>query len=240
MSFGFGGSNSHVIMDDACNFLRLNDLTGNHWSVQDPPSLEDIEAYSTNARLPSLMQRLLLNSGTPCTSPRLLVWSAADEEGIKRLRKDYSHHLSQVAASLSAKAAAAYLDNLSYTLATRRTSFNWKSFVVTRSVTEFAARDLDMSKAVRTKTKPTLGFVFTGQGAQYAGMAKNLVIYPTFQDSLRRSEMYFGGFGCQWSLQGRFILRQRRLDLQHIAIVERRKDTRIHHHLYDLRDGVLD
>lgn len=32
-SFGYGGSNGHVILDDACNYLRLNGLVGLHKSV---------------------------------------------------------------------------------------------------------------------------------------------------------------------------------------------------------------
>ena len=142
-----------------------------------------------------------------CTSPKLLVWSVADEDGLKRLGKDYSHHLSQIGSSLSAEEVAAHLDNLSYyTLATRRTSFNWKSYLVTQSVAELADRAVNLSKAVRTKATPTLGYVFTGQGAQYAGMAKILLANPGFQNSLRKSEMYFGGLGCQWSLRGVFFV----------------------------------
>jgi acyl transferase domain-containing protein len=36
-SFGFGGSNSHVIFDDAYNHLLLNGLNGNHNTVVEPP-----------------------------------------------------------------------------------------------------------------------------------------------------------------------------------------------------------
>jgi acyl transferase domain-containing protein len=36
-SFGFGGSNSHVVFDDAYNHLLLNGLNGNHNTVVEPP-----------------------------------------------------------------------------------------------------------------------------------------------------------------------------------------------------------
>lgn len=38
-SFGFGGTNSHVILDDAYNFLRLHKLNGHHCTLYEPPAL---------------------------------------------------------------------------------------------------------------------------------------------------------------------------------------------------------
>lgn len=40
-SFGFGGTNSHVILDDAYNFLRLHDLVGHHCTLEVPPTLSN-------------------------------------------------------------------------------------------------------------------------------------------------------------------------------------------------------
>ncbi|KAL9110460.1 MAG: hypothetical protein Q9227_005004 [Pyrenula ochraceoflavens] len=36
-SFGFGGANSHIVLDDAYNFLRMRGLAGNHNTVPKPP-----------------------------------------------------------------------------------------------------------------------------------------------------------------------------------------------------------
>lgn len=202
MSFGFGGSNSHVVMDDACNFLRLKGLQGNHWSVQDPPPIETLGTFSTLSCLPSLMHRSTLGDAMTCTTPKLVVWSAADEDGLRRLEKLYTNHLSQIVSCLDTNAAADYLDALSYTLAMRRTLLNWKSFVVAESLADLAHGAKKMSKAVKSRVMPKLGYVFTGQGAQFARMAEDLLAYPVFENSLRRSEMYLHSFGCQWSLQG--------------------------------------
>ncbi|TVY38228.1 Reducing polyketide synthase, partial [Lachnellula occidentalis] len=38
-SFGFGGSNSHVIIDDSYNFLKRRGLAGSHCTVKSPPVL---------------------------------------------------------------------------------------------------------------------------------------------------------------------------------------------------------
>lgn len=43
-SFGFGGSNAHVIIDDVYNFLRLHGLTGNHRSASHPTLVRALPA----------------------------------------------------------------------------------------------------------------------------------------------------------------------------------------------------
>ena len=134
--------------------------------------------------------------------PKLLVWSAADEGGLVRLAESYAAHLSQLASSLSATEAGAYLSDLAYTLAVRRSSLNWKSFVVAGSVFDLHDLTRKLSKPVRSRVDPKLGYIFTGQGAQFAQMSKDLLGFPTYLESLRRSEMYLDDIGCQWSLLG--------------------------------------
>ena len=202
MSFGFGGSNSHVIMDDACNYLLQNGLSGNHWGVQHPPTEQALETHSMLSHLSTNLQKHSQNGSVASKMPRLLVWSAADSDGLSRLEKVYSSHISRVASSLDSTSAAHYLEDLAYTLAVRRTSFKWKAFVVASSLGAIANDNLSMWKAVRTVATPKLGFVFTGQGAQFPRMAEGLTVYPTFQDSLRRSDTILSELGCQWSLLG--------------------------------------
>ncbi|CAG9956932.1 unnamed protein product [Clonostachys rosea f. rosea IK726] len=45
-SFGLGGSNSHVILDDAHNFLQQRGLSGHHNTITTPPALESISLDS--------------------------------------------------------------------------------------------------------------------------------------------------------------------------------------------------
>ena len=191
-------------MDDACNFLRLDGRTGNHVSMEHPPDADTLESAPCVARVSPLWPGRPSSEGPLSSSPKLLVWSAADEDGLSRLAKIYSDHLSQAASSLSPEEAVCYLENLAYTLAKRRTSFDWKGFVISQSIATLGEHGVMMSKAVRSGPHPTLGFVFTGQGAQYAGMAKDLLRYPVFQMSLRRSEICYRDLGCPWSLLGTF------------------------------------
>lgn len=66
-SFGFGGTNAHVVMDDSENFLRLAGIN------RHPPVLPP----STNSM-----------------GPKILVFSSQDEKGIGRLETVYNEHLS--------------------------------------------------------------------------------------------------------------------------------------------------
>ncbi|KAI9842656.1 MAG: Type I Iterative PKS [Sclerophora amabilis] len=200
-SFGYGGSNSHTVLDDAFNYLRLRKLVGNHSTVREPPSFEEL--YHS---LPPSSSTAMAHSTTPETPatrdddsrPKLLVWSAADEGGLKRLAVAYSRHFSE--SRPASDDDAAYLENLAYTLAVRRSSLSWKSFVVARSVSEIADLTARLSKPLRSILNPKIGYIFTGQGAQFPGMGRELLAYPVFKNTLRKVEMYFRDLGCQWSL----------------------------------------
>lgn len=76
-SFGFGGSNSHVVLDDAYNFLLSRGLTGNHCTIESPPQ---IGTQSTNGGHKAFHSNGTTkdSSDIPTETPKLLVWSAAD------------------------------------------------------------------------------------------------------------------------------------------------------------------
>ena len=204
-SFGFGGSNAHAILDDAHHFLQLRTLTGNHMTVREPPSLELLKS---SAPLLSLGRPIhhealsVVNGDYRDTSPKLLIWSAADEGGVARFAKSYDAHISQIASVTNAEAAKAYLGSLAYTLSARRTRLSWKSFAIASQLSDLQNLGTKLSKPVRSRAVTELGYVFTGQGAQFAGMSRELLVCPVFRQSLQRSEEYLKSFGCQWSLLG--------------------------------------
>ena len=58
---------------------------------------------------------------------------------------------------------------------------------------------------VKAKSKPLLNFVFTGQGAQWAGMGADLIDkYPVFGDTIREldSELRTLQDGPSWTIEG--------------------------------------
>ena len=134
---------------------------------------------------------------------KLLIWSAADQSGIERLSASFSDLAEKLMASLTVDQATNYLDCLAHTLCDRRSMLSWRSFAIVGSLAALQEMSGKLSRPVRCSTVAKLGYVFTGQGAQYAGMARELLRFPVFRNSLHQSEMFIGQLGCRWSLTGK-------------------------------------
>ncbi len=229
-AFGFGGSNSHVVLDDAYNYLRFNGLKGKHNSVAEPPQSDTLADTSPSSSSPCFVDlnengdknagvlydgtRFPQNGvdGHACTDsspdtarPRLLVWSAADEDGLRRLSEVYNIYLRNLSRSnLSPRRQLSFLNNLAYTLAYRRTALPWKAFTVANGVPELFTQDVSLSLPKRSSNKLGIAYLFTGQGAQYAEMGRELLAYSTFEATLLAIEQILWDLGCEWSLTGEF------------------------------------
>ncbi|KAL7937160.1 putative polyketide synthase [Trichoderma chlorosporum] len=211
-SFGFGGSNTHVVIDDALHYMQERNLLGNHCTVRNPkktgngllspPSpfidgpLEDFSdselsvigsGETVNTKASSL-------SSTADVLPKMLVLTAADEQAAKRSIHDYGIFYKEKIAGSPAR-----LDRLAYTLAARRTHMLWRSFAIVENDQD-DMMEFDPIKPMRSSTDATLAYVFTGQGAQYTGMGWDLVQYPVFSDTLHRIDKIYEDLGCTWSI----------------------------------------
>ena len=133
-------------------------------------------------------------------SPMLLVLSAADEEGIGRLAESYSQYFAKLDETLSSE----YLNDLAFTLSTRRSSLAWKSYTIVDSVLSLQNIKHAMAKPARTPFNLRLGFAFTGQGAQWFAMGRELMNYSIFKKSLIRSQTYLTTLLCDWNLFSEF------------------------------------
>lgn len=180
-SFGFGGTNAHVILDDVESYLRQS---------FDPS--DDVHDRNTGASNNSQTQ-------TDNATPRLLLMSAADEGGCSRLAAS----LGNIFPSQVDEDHEALLDDLAFTLNVRRTKLPWRSFVVCESPASVKRLEDSISKPVRREDATVnLGFVFTGQGAQWAGMSKELLGLPDFLTSVLKSQSCLKELHCSWSLIG--------------------------------------
>ncbi|KAF2129725.1 ketoacyl-synt-domain-containing protein [Dothidotthia symphoricarpi CBS 119687] len=188
-SFGFGGANAHAILDDAHYYLAHRGLVGNHNTVvhDDDDSSESGISVGTN---------------TPPTeddhTQRLFVFSTKDQAGNQRMAGVYANALDSPGLN---KFDTRYLSNLAYTLASRRSPLEFRSYAVASSKTELSAQLLKgLPKLARSsRQESNLVFIFTGQGAQWPGMGRQLVKNAVFLESIQTSQRYLDALGCEWS-----------------------------------------
>jgi acyl transferase domain-containing protein len=95
------------------------------------------------------------------------------------------------------------LDSLAYTLSRRRTFMEWRAFALVSSSDSLDSLENLISKPLRAVAEQNIGYIFTGQGAQYAGMGMELCCYPVFEQTLRALNSVFSTFGSSWDLFGK-------------------------------------
>ncbi|KAH8696648.1 hypothetical protein BGW36DRAFT_428643 [Talaromyces proteolyticus] len=178
-NFGFGGTNGHVILDDARNYLKRQKNAFLTNGISNPGTIQKTETITNGKSIHS--------------QARLFILSAPEQDAIMRQRVAHSDY----AEARCTSDTLAYLAN---TLSGRRSIFQWRHAVVASSVDELVAhwRD-DKLKPVKASTSPNITFVFTGQGAQWHAMGRELVVFDVFARSIRESASYLmAGLGCQW------------------------------------------
>ncbi|KAK8087715.1 polyketide synthase [Apiospora hydei] len=208
-SFGYGGTNAHVVVDDAASYLRLAALAGHHntahlWDGDsDGGGSSGSDSGIVDETFPSPAPSLPETSGFDFglkPRPRLFVFSAHDEKSLAAIRQKYAAYLgSQKEMSAS---EPCFFDRLAFTLHARRSVLPWKTWTVATDMEDTPEAFASQAEPpVRSTSKPRIGFVFTGQGAQWAGMGQELLQYPVFRSSLTSADEYLRErLGCEWSV----------------------------------------
>ena len=138
-SFGYGGSNAHVVIQDAESFHK--GLMKRHISSRATKhNFLDDDEEDVLAR------------------PQVLEFPANDEQSLKSYIEAIRKHL--INPSISVKLA-----DLAFTLSERRSRHFNRAFIITQS-TDLNAGVFSFGK--NHSDPPRIGFVFTGQGAQWS------------------------------------------------------------------------
>ncbi|KAH8201344.1 hypothetical protein TruAng_004512 [Truncatella angustata] len=175
-SFGFGGSNTHIVLDDALHYLQSRGWTANHCTVSltairpatdaigPCPTVNGTAQNSPTGRAIKTADSTL-SIPRRSSLPRLLVWTAADEKAVKRVVSNYAAFYTAKVLGDTAK-----LDGLAYTLAARRSKMLWRTFALVNDGPNRSVKTVSAAKPIRRLYDLGLAFVFTGQGAQYVNM----------------------------------------------------------------------
>lgn len=236
-SAGFGGTNAHVILDDASSYLSARDFKGIHKTMSRLPTRHDIqrqllgirstrpvdttlgptdkqsnhkkdvESSITNKDPHNSTTENAINRGKPKkavqkSSPILFPLSAFDEGGVSRNARSLAAHLKNLP-PMGSDEETKYLTDLAYTLCNSRSDFAWRDHCITSSVSELIGYlESEFPKPSRAGKSNNLGFVFTGQGAQWYAMGRELFVYPIFKKSIEAADQYIKLLGSSWSLVG--------------------------------------
>ena len=187
-SFGFGGSNAHVIIDDACGYLSSHGLTGAYK-----------QAGQQSGKANGFAEQ---DTAEANRKDRVFVLSAFDNGSAKRQVEKLCVYLG----SRQGNDSAQFLDDLAFTLCERRSALPWKAAFHAPSLPRLAevlsGETLKFTKEPKAKI---LGFVFTGQGAQWYAMGRELINrYPIFRKSLVLADKIIKKLRAPWSLLGEF------------------------------------
>ena len=159
-SFGYGGSNAHVVVESPKSFVQ--GFIESHVSSFIEEEDEDF---------------LYNEDDTPSRRPCTLIFSANDEESLRRYIRAIDKHLSNPSVKIN-------LRDLSYTMSERRSHHFYRGYLVSQTP-EVREESLVIGK--KNTEAPRIGFVFTGQGAQWSQMGKNIVdLFPSATSLLSR------------------------------------------------------
>lgn len=198
-NFGFGGTNAHVVLGKAP-------------SVQKPQPAKPAQAVPQES---TSMLRLFTNARsakvqeTTPVSPsntKLFVMTANDKASLAAVMKKMVVYLEQRPEIFQKD----LMENFAYTLGQRRSLLQWRAAIATDSSFDLI-ESINSDKIVPCKQsaeKPRLGFIFTGQGAQWHAMGRELYHqYPIYAAAIDRSNECLHQLGADWSLSQELLER---------------------------------
>ena len=180
-SFGYGGTNAHLIIDGTYHYLQQRGIPMSMTPLALPSATTDLKA-------------------TLSLKHRIFYFSANDVNSLKRLTDLYAEHIDH----RDVHDENSFLDNLSYTLCTRRSTLRYGVAVIANSRKDLISKLREtLLPTMRGTDIPKLAFIFTGQGAQWWAMGRELLDHPLFYATLALCDGIMKDLGVTWSIFGK-------------------------------------
>lgn len=126
--------------------------------------------------------------------PQLFVLSSPEQAAVERLARSHGDYLhAEIDQEAESAADKLNIEDLAYTLADRRSNFQWRVSFVANSAQSLLEQMRAPVKAIRASDnkKNSLLFIFTGQGAQHYAMGRELLQEPIFAASVKSADSFF-------------------------------------------------
>ncbi|RHZ51660.1 putative polyketide synthase [Aspergillus thermomutatus] len=200
-SFGYGGSNAHVILEDTYGYLQSHGFQALVGKPRTPFLRKPLESsQAPNGRHQSPIRT------------RLFMLSGFDDRSIAKQIENMKAYLIE----RQSIADDEFMSNLAFTLNQRRTAMMCRAAATGHSAANVIKAFEGSIKVRKATRKPVVGFVFTGQGAQWCGMGRELVgAYPVFRQSMERIDAHLSRLGAQFYALGEILENQYASRLNH-------------------------
>ncbi|RTE82468.1 hypothetical protein BHE90_002981 [Fusarium euwallaceae] len=235
-SFGYGGTNAHVILEapstsdkpeDAPVLKTSNGTNGHsehtngtnghsngangvngHAKEANGTNGHVKESNGTNGHAEEAQSAQVKTSDSSVTNgtnglheeqavahnSQLFVLSARSEASLQTM-------VSNLRDWASSHADASYFPDLAYTLSTRRSQMQFRFSVAAANHEELIDQLSQKPRITKAMTTLLSVFLFTGQGAQWHAMGRELTMHqPVFRASMLRSDEVLKQLGAEWSL----------------------------------------
>lgn len=199
-NFGFGGTNAHVVLGKAPAIQKPQ-----HPKPSEAPPQQETTSMLrlfTNSRAPKVDE---IKPVSP-SNMKLFAMTANDKASLLAVMKKMVVYLEQRPEIFQKD----LMENFAYTLGQRRSLLQWRATIATDSSFDLI-ESINSDRVVPCKQsaeKPRLGFIFTGQGAQWHAMGRELYHqYPVYAAAIDRASEYLRKLGSDWSLSHELLER---------------------------------